>query len=178
MVDAMIDVETLGNTGYFITTQISVVPFNVNTGEYVGLDEAFNYGISVSNSMASGFKMEPNTLKWWLDTNPIELKRQLSFTGTVDGCVKELTDYIDRFDIDRFWATATLDYQAINMLCGAVNARNPIPFNKRLCARTVRKIWERFGGKYERRNTHDAYEDCVFQIEDLTKAIRDIGITF
>lgn len=173
----MLDVETLGSNGSFAITQVSLVPFDLHTGDVYKLDACYNYGISLSSNMEHGMRVDSSTLKWWIDTDSQELKRQLGYTGTIEECATSMAGFIDSIKPNRFWATATLDYQAISLICSAAGIENPIPFNKRLCARTVRNLWmEKTGDFYKNRNTHNAYEDCLLQIRDLRKHIKELGI--
>lgn len=175
--DIMLDVETLGTNGSFAVTQVAFVPFDLETGEIFDVDNSYKYGISLSSNIKHGMNVNSDTLKWWIDVDAEMLKRQLSHNGTIEECASSMTDFINKVKPDKFWATATLDYQAISLICDAAGMDNPVPFNKRLCARTVRNLWrEKTGGVYVNANTHDAYDDCILQIWDLDKHIKELNI--
>lgn len=167
--DIMIDVETLGNEGKFVVTQVSLVPFfiNPNIDAGSGLTSCFDMGISVKDSLKKGFELDVDTIKWWINTNTELLGEQLNYSRTVEEVCEKIVKYISTFDRDvRFWATATLDYQAISNIFNSVNIKNPIKYNKRFCARTVRLL----AGEdkdYKNNNSHNATEDCVNQIIQL-----------
>lgn len=173
--DAMIDVETLGLNGLFVVTQISIVPFDIGSGVYCNRQDSFSVNVSLDDCLKHGLSLGAETLKWWLSTNPDMLSRTLGDGLSIKDSMIAMMDYTSKLDVDRFWATATLDYQAISNLSSVVNMINPIPYNKRLCARTVRELYlKKTGTVYKNENNHDSYSDCVNQINSLCNQLKNL----
>lgn len=175
--DVMLDVETLGNKSNYVVTQVSLVPFNMDTGEVASRIDSFSEYISVEDSLANGLSIESDTLSWWLKQDPDIFKEQLSGRHSIREVMKMLSIYINKYTNSdtRFWATATLDYQSINSLSKIANIPPVVFYRNRLCARTVRMLWESKTGKtFTPRNNHDAYQDCLYQIEDIIKQIKEL----
>lgn len=173
--DAMIDVETLGVEGLFVVTQISIVPFDVNSGVVCSRENSFSVNISLKDCLNNGLNLNTETLMWWLKTNPDMLSCTISDGYLIKDAMVAITNYISKLEVERFWATATLDYQAISNLSGATGLKNPIPYNKRLCARTVRELFlKKTGTTYKNDNSHDSYSDCVNQINLLCNQLKSL----
>ena len=174
----MLDVETLGNSSNYIVTQISMVPFNIKSGAAADKKDCFSRYISIEDSIDNGLRVESNTLMWWLNNNIDVFRCQLSGVGSISDVMIDMSNFISTYcDESNFWATAVLDYQSINCLSSIAGISSPIPYKNRMCARTIRYMWElKTGRKFASRNTHDAYLDCLRQIEDLSLQINDLNI--
>lgn len=171
--DVMLDVETLGNEGKFIVLSIALVPFNPNTGK---VGKAYSINIDLADSINLGFKANRKTIKWWSEQESSTFIDMFKNTLSIERAINSLITYININNFDRFWATAVLDYQAISNLCEAVNLKNPIVYNKRLCARTVRTLHDtKFPNIYVG-NTHNAEDDCKRQIEVLLQQLKALNI--
>ena len=179
--DIMIDVESLGNEGNFLVTELALVPFNLDNGKIGTKDESLHLKLNIKNSLKHGFKLNLPTIEWWLTENPNLLCEQINTNKSLnlyDFC-DTIKKYIDNFiDIKRFWATATLDYQAISNLFDKVDCETPFKYNKRLCARTIRNACMiKFPDyTYNNVNTHNPYEDCSEQITKLLNEIKLLNI--
>ena len=177
--DVMLDVETLGNKSNYVVTQISLVPFNLSKGDVAGRSDSFSEFISIEDSLQKGLGIESDTLAWWLKQDVDVFKQQLSGSMTIKEVMDKMVDFIANTTSKdtRFWATAVLDYQSINSLSKIAGIPSPIFYRNRLCSRTIRFLWEQSTGKeFIFRNNHDAYQDCLFQIEDIVKQIKELGI--
>ena len=60
--DIMIDIESLGNAGKFVVTEVSFVPFNINKGITFSETYSFSVSICVQDSLEKGFKIDPNAV--------------------------------------------------------------------------------------------------------------------
>ena len=169
--DIMIDIESLGNAGKFVVTEVSFVPFNINKGIIFSETYSFSVSICVQDSLEKGFKINPDTVAWWITTNIDLFKKQLDGKLTISKACGHITDYLNVFpNIERFWATAVLDYQGISNLFDSVNLPNPIPYNQRLCARThamMAKILLGDEKAPKRPNNHISEQDCINQILEI-----------
>jgi len=88
--DVMIDLETLGTGVHAPIFQISAVLFDIKTGKIL---EEFQRVIDINT--IPNIKIETETLKWWLKTNP---------TLMADLIVKQGTfDYLESLDMFAGW---------------------------------------------------------------------------
>lgn len=167
--DIMLDIETLGNEGKFIVTEVALVPFCIEYNKIAPIDKCFQMSISIEDQQKKGFKESHETVKWWINTNKGKYLSFYESKTPVTLFADELTYYLSELgDNIRFWATAVLDYQGISNLFDSVGAKNPIPYNKRLCARTIRNVHDMIYGEcYTNTNTHNAIDDCINQIETI-----------
>ena len=172
--DLMLDVETLGRDGKFVVTEVSFVPFSLGlpfevTPEVEAL--TLKCSISVKDSLKKGFKINSETVEWWIGTDKEKFKQQLDSEISINFFCSVCEDYIKKFtNLKRVWATAALDYQAISNLFDSCGRDNPIRYNKRMCARTLNMLADNFLGteKAEKRvNDHDSVQDCINQIFEL-----------
>ena len=70
--DAMFDVETLGRDGRFVVTEVSIVPFNIENKDidFSSLEDyIFTCKINIKDSLSKGFNINPETVKWWIQTD-------------------------------------------------------------------------------------------------------------
>lgn len=179
--DIMIDIESLGNEGNFVVTQIALVPFTMTDDNDLEIlkQHSFVEGISVASSIDKGFKVDSNTIEWWIKTDVKMLSTQFLHKKSVKEVCYNIEQYLSRLpNVKRFWATATLDYQALSNIFKSVEMENPFRYNKRFCARTIRLLAESKGNKYTNENSHDAFEDCVIQIDKLKEQLNTVNIVF
>lgn len=173
--DVMLDVESLGNEGQFIVTSIACIPFNPITGE---TGEPRQWTISIANSIKYGFSANPETVEWWTKQSPIEFQGMFKNHKSISTSIKEMKDYFRHYCFERCWATGTLDYQAISNLSAVCDRKNPIHYSIRLCARTIRHIYNAKYPPIVIENTHNAVDDCKKQIEVLVRQLETLGIDF
>ena len=60
----MLDIETLSTDSNGVIVSISVVQFDMETGE---IGEIFEVGVGLKQQIASGAIMDPDTIIWWLE---------------------------------------------------------------------------------------------------------------
>lgn len=172
--DLMLDVESLGNEGKFVVTEISFVPFCLDDKfvESDALKSSFNTKISVNDSLRNGFKINGSTVEWWVSTDKELFKKQFDGTLSLLEVCDNISEYIDSFkNAKRVWATAVLDYFAISNIFNECGKQNPITYNKRMCARTVNSISEMLlleKSAIKNNNDHNSINDCVNQIIQLS----------
>lgn len=77
-VDIMVDIETLGKDDNATVFQISAIPFNLMTGEYVEDLSFFNEIADIAKNKQ--LNVDGDTLKWWLNTDK-ELLTELLNAG-------------------------------------------------------------------------------------------------
>lgn len=176
--DLMLDVETLGTHGKFVVLEIALVPFNIEGTNGNSLTP-FNENINIEEQLNKGFDIDVDTMKWWLSSERIKtLGSNLSKPrNSIRAAITDLHAYIIKFEnLKRVWATASLDYQAIDLLSAEANLPNPIPYQKRWCARTLREMYFLKSGveTYAKDNNHSAVDDCKNQIKYITEQFNEL----
>lgn len=166
----MFDVETLGNTGNFVTLSLAAVQFDINSME-IGRKKVFYFPIE--ESIKSGMVIDKSTLLWWLDNDISIFKRQITGSEkTLKESFEDVIRFFQEVNPERVWASASLDYQALENLSFATGLKNPVSYNKRLCTRTVKAITK--FTETGRPNSHDPMDDCMLEIKRLISCLKDI----
>lgn len=169
----MLDVESLGNEGNFVVLQVSLVLFDKNE-----IGDTFSVNIDLNDSINKGFKTDKATVKWWTEQNPQVFASMFKNAISIEKAVGQMRNFIQQYDIKRFWASATLDYQAISNLSNSVNTKNPIAYDKRFCTRTIRMLHDSLYIPFELENSHDSIEDCINQIRVLRRHFENLEYEF
>ncbi len=70
--DLMIDLEYLAATDNAVITQIAMIPFDIATGYYAGMEtntptEAFNVSPHIQEQIQQGRTIDADTLSWWMN---------------------------------------------------------------------------------------------------------------
>lgn len=170
--DLMIDVESLGNTGNFAVMSIAVVPFDIEEGE-IGEGSVFKFPIKEQTQ--GGMHVNEETLLWWLNQDIEIFKKQLTqeVPQTVAQVFKEFSNYISKLKPRQVWASAGLDWNAINNLCEFTKMPNPISHRIQQSSRTTRYLSGRdFSGSIS--YSHDPLQDCIEEIQMLLEDVREI----
>ena len=178
--DLMIDLETLGNEGQFLVTQVALVPFSLE-------EELDPEVLSINNLIVNfnpkelikkGFEINTGTINWWIENNIDTFIESIKGkTGLNEGChlIKKFLEKDMYSGIERYWASATLDYQGLSNLFKSQDMINPFVYNKRNCCRTIRTLHQQlFDSKYQNTNNHNPVEDCIQQIKLLRQQWSDI----
>lgn len=174
MNDLMIDIETLGVSGKFAVSQVGACIFDVQTGE---IKNKFICNLSIDEQLNKlGFICSSNVLLWHMENDIDNFKSCLKDNNKVSVFCNDFFKFIKSTNFERCWATATIDYQGIDTLFSHSVLANPIPYDKRLCARTVRKLYatKHPEFKYVSTNNHNALDDCIAQVKDLVNWVGDL----
>lgn len=193
-IDVMVDIETLGKGSCPPVLQIAARCFNPRTGE--SYKASFDETADISSLMS---KIEPDTLKWWLDTNPT-LFAKLVKRGTVSerqiviDFLKWLASLGPTEDI-RLWGNGVLfDNRIIKEKCDQFSFGYPVFYRNDRDVRTIVELaamkmnmtTEAFtklqkdlfsstltetAGEY-----HDAMTDVNFQIQMVCYAFAELGL--
>lgn len=181
-IDYMIDVETLGLTEKPIVLEISFVAFDINSGERFP-DKSHTIYPSIPDQIKAGFTIDADTVEWWMGDYEnmsilLPLLNKANYhSDSLDRFYDLIADLIiDNEDgIQRFWATAPLDYQCLTNLLEASckGSSKMIPYGQRMCARTIAEVSRMKTGSAEKNSgVHDSYADCLIQIKDLCSNIK------
>jgi len=168
MKNLMIDLETLSRKLYGVVTQIGAVYFN-EKGE---IRDKFLVNVSIQSSLDIGFKIDGETLKWWFERT--NLITWLNNTITITKALAMFRDFCYKNKKAKVWS----HYFDIYMLEGLyTKIGQKLPFNYRNW-RDIRTLVDLTGLKIKKEKgdpkTHNALDDCIYQVEYVTKALRMI----
>jgi hypothetical protein len=177
-IDIMVDLETLGKTGEYSIIQIGAVAFDIKTAEYI---KTFNMKCDIEKD--EFFKVDANTLKWWLETDK-ELLYEL-LKDNKHGVKRILYDFNNwiwslknKYKNIYMWGNGIMfDNKIIKETFEKYNMEYPIYYKNDRDLRTVldlafkklnkkeSEIKEMFNNnKYKK---HNGIDDCKYQIELL-----------
>lgn len=191
-IDIMCDIETLGRKDTAPIVQIAAVKFDITTGH---IYDTFNVMIDVTKCNT----IEGATLLWWLQTNP-QLLQSLMEKGeqahlSEESAIQNFTQWIQEkpeaatYEPKKqeifFWGNGILfDNRLIQAKCNQYNIAYPIFYRNDRDMRTLVElaaIKAGNGSEFEYRShfeqvgdIHNALSDCLFQINVLCKAYRDV----
>lgn len=184
----MLDIETLGHGPGVVVLSVAIVPFHINGKEVDTIIPSFYNKISLGDSVINGFKIQPETLEWWLKNDKTVIQNTFDGILSVKEVCYNLSDYINEIESVskeyRIWASAPkLDFGCFYSLYRDVDINYPIKYSSERCYRTIRELAEVMNPQAVKKvrgstsNSHDALEDCKLQIINLQtyyKAIRNI----
>ena len=168
MKDLMLDIETLGVRTTSVIIQIGACSFDRKTGT---IGDTFVANIDVDNSLQQGLTVDWSIIKWWIEQirggNPADW---MDDAQPLKSVLESLAATYKK--INYVWSHSTFD---IPILVNAYNAVGlKLPFHYRF-TRDIRTLThlakhqknekETFGKKKEDDKTHNALDDCLYQIE-------------
>lgn len=174
MRDLMIDIETMGTGNNPAMIQIAGVFFDRKTGQT--FDE-FERCIDLDDCTDHGFETTESTKQWWLEQNPEVLKDILSRGDPVKKVMEKYSSFACHEDVF-VWSHATFDFVIVQHYLTRFKLKY-MPYRN---ARDIRTLVDLSGidlDKYDwsKGKTHNALDDCKFQIQYCVDAIRMIRAT-
>lgn len=169
MQDLMIDIETMSSDTDAAMIQLGAVFFDRKTGE---TDKEFCRSLDLKKSIELGFKKSSSTEKWWSEQNQDVLN--LIFQ-TAENPEIVISDFSKFFTKDCcVWSHATFDFPIVQNYLKKFNAQL-LPYRG---ARDIRTLVDLSGinlNDYDwNKKTHDALDDCKFQISYCVDAMKKI----
>ena len=164
MKDLMLDIETMGVNPNAVVIQLAAVWFDIQTGEVF---DTFCVNIDEEDAVKEGFTVCESTKKWWGQQKPEILAGIRKDTVLVKDAITDFATFLKKGGEDyRIWSHATFDYPIVaNYLRQYVGTRR---FNYKN-ARDIRTLVDLSGldqdGFSWVKKTHNALDDCLFQIE-------------
>ena len=175
MIDLMIDIETLGNTPNAVCIQIAAVFFDRHTKE---LGAEFSIKIDPKSCEDSGFVVDESTLKWWA-TQDQEIFKDLTTGGVpakdaLESFLSFLrTNHPYTKDII-VWSHATFDFVIVQNYLKALT-KGYLPYQGARDIRTLVDLAKLDLNSYDwSKKTHNALDDCKFQIDYCCDAINKL----
>lgn len=168
MKDLMLDIETLGNGEYAAIVQIAACYFDRVTGE---IGDKFDQKIDLEDACRYG-QADGSTIKFWFQQDPAVIKNVMSGTRRLDEVLEEFRVFAKPAEC--IWSHATFDFVIV------VNAMKKLEL-KRLGYKTARdlrtlcdlaKLKEEDFPKVGK--THDAIDDCLFQVQYAVIALNKL----
>ena len=175
----MIDIETLDTAVSAVVTQVAVLAFDTKGGE----GDFMSVHLNVSNQLQAGRTISPDTIKWWLETNPDLFIDSLTKPVTpLKSVFESLTEIYEESGASEVWANGTdFDIAILKQLSTQAEVSLPWPYYQARDLRTVKQV---IGYKRNQDHMesilgdvveHDAYDDCRIQVYDTQECIRNIN---
>ena len=173
MKDLMIDIETMGNTPNAVMIQLAAVFFDRKTGE---TGKEFCKSLAISSCEDFGFTKDESTMKWWEEQNQKVLNEILEKGENALVVMDSFVDFLGKDIKDVIvWSHATFDFPIVQNYLKAVTKS----YMNYKGARDIRTLVDLSGidlDKYDWSNkTHNALDDCKFQIKYCVDAINMIA---
>jgi exodeoxyribonuclease VIII len=172
MKDLMIDIETMGITSDAVMIQLAAVYFDPFTKE---IGKKFNIYISEDSCLSSGFITDQSTKDWWSKQNQNVLQNIQSQSIDVKNAMEGFVNFLPKNTYDlRVWSHATFDFVIVQNYLQKLTKKR---FNHKT-AMDIRTLIYLSGidlDSYDwSQKTHDALDDCLFQINYCSDAIQKI----
>lgn len=171
MNNIMLDIETLGTSTDSIVIQVAMVKFDRNGN----IGESLSVNLNRDEQLRLGLGYSQSTLDWWNRTNPDLLKSLLTenVNDLAEGLAK-ISGFIGRNDY--LWCHATFDAPILNNLFEAVGMKAPWGYKNVRDIRTLVDLTNLNLNDYNwtAEKTHDALDDCKFQIKYCCDAFKRI----
>lgn len=168
MNDLMIDIETMGNTHDSVMIQLAGIYFNRDTG---ALQNEFCECIDLQSCLEYGFVTDESTQKWWQEQNQDILSFILSNGKPVYDVMKSFSDFANVNHIN-VWSHATFDFVIVQNYLKTLKLK-PMPYRGAMDIRTLVSLSGINLKKYDwKEKTHDALDDCRFQIKYCVDAMK------
>lgn len=161
----MIDLETLGTGPKAVVTQIGACVF-----DYTGnVENTLIRNIRIGDNITLNRTFTEGSLKFWLDD-----KNEVTFlnnTVSVSRALNELSLFLSGYDIKTVWSHATFDMPILSSLFMDAGIKNPLSYRKMRDLRTVVDLsgLRMNPNDFQSRKTHNALDDCMYQVEYLTR---------
>lgn len=174
MIEAMIDLETLGVAADAAVVQIAAVAFD---GALVLLHYKTN--VTLASDLGT---IDAKTLQWWLEQDDRRFRSVVGHEGRhLKAAIDGLSEFLHRVGVDVTWACSpTFDHTILRYHAKRLGASLPecMSFRNERCFRTVRDIGRRLGVEPTKgAPTHDALQDCLDQHDLLVRVYEELGIT-
>lgn len=169
-IDIMLDLETLATTPNAVILSFAATKFNAfNLDEQQDYNTYLNLKLNVDEQIELGRDVDQDTIAWW-SRQPEEI-RTYAFD---DSDRTNLADFIlklNKFVVnaDRIWAQGPVfDIVILENLYRQIGMPCPWPY---YVIRDSRTLIKALGNdiNHERKNAHDALEDCKYQAGFIKK---------
>ena len=171
MNNIMLDIETLGTRVDSVVIQVAMVKFDRDGN----LGESLSVCLNKDEQLELGLSYTQATIDWWNKTNPELLKKLLTENvSSLKEGLKQINSFINRYDY--LWCHATFDAPILSNLFEAAGMRAPWGYKNVRDIRTLVDLTQLDLSNYNwiAEKTHDALDDCKFQIKYCCDAFKRI----
>jgi len=168
MNNLMVDIESLGAVPDGVIVQIGACYFD-NEGN---IGDRFLVNIDIQSSLNLGFKVDKDTLKWWFERS--QLITWLSDTVSVHKALRQFREFCYKNKQAELWSH---DYDKIMLLTAykQIGEKFPISYKQFRDLRTLVALSKIKVKKPEGDpKTHNALDDCVYQVGYVCKALKSL----
>lgn len=175
--EIMLDVETLGTEDHAAIVQIGAVRFNLFDGK---LSRDNEFSCQVHWDSANLGKIEPDTLRWWLEQDADVRARVFDQDEAVvlPACLRSLDAWVIRSGpLHSIWACPpSFDMRLLRQAYERSDMGYRFSFFKERDMRTVRQVFGTAADKPEFEGAkHDALDDARFQAQFLINIVRRVN---
>lgn len=169
----MLDLETLGVGDDAAIVSIGAVRFDLHSEK---LGPEFEAKIEFSPSAG---KIEPGTVKWWLE-QPKEAQEALLSGERISlaDAIRGFNSFLKASPVEGFWSNGpTFDERLINQAASRCKKRLDYPFRASRCMRTYAMLGRDRGVSLSRIQNplqHDALQDAIYQARVVQAIHADI----
>jgi exodeoxyribonuclease VIII len=177
MRDLMIDIETFGNGSNAVMIQLAGVFFDRKTG---AIGNEFCESLDPVASKELGFETDQSTLDWWKKQDQKILKGILADTHHPKDVMEKFIRFIE-YNVPslqnvKVWSHATFDFPIVQNYLKKLT-RNYLPYRGARDIRTLVDLSKINLDSYNwNAKTHDALDDCKFQIKYCVDAFNKINV--
>lgn len=174
-ISVMIDVETLGTTGGYVVLSIGYLPFKEDGNDTFEslLNVGSKYNLDINEQVRLGYKIDPNTMKWWMkqDGNA----RRIVFSPTSVSKMKPVLVklFSDLEEVVNVFSYGYMDMAMLNYMSQRELGKELILYRKHSDLRTLIKHMEfEWDSSPEGFIKHDPLHDCIVQALAIQKLMR------
>jgi hypothetical protein len=172
MKDIMIDIETLGLGENAVMIQMAAVFFNRHTGE---TGPTFCRSLSVESCEAAGFVKTESTVNWWKEQNQDVYNNIIASGEPAETVMNDFVAFLGpNLRNYKIWSHATFDFPIVNKYMTTFT-KSWLNHKGARDIRTLVDLSEINLDAYDwSKKTHDALDDCLFQIKYCVDAMRKL----
>ena len=188
MKHAMLDIETLGTRPGAVVLSLAAVQFDITQAEdrrpFGGTlitGEEFFEVITLESSVQAGLKIDPRTLRWWLDQDSGIFKKSLVDGYPLEDVLAHFTQWKNQNGVTHLWGnSARFDLELLETCYDVTKKSRPWSHRCEMCYRTMKNMFPLTPDEKpaENDNHHDPLSDCHWQIEYLYNLTQKYGIDF
>lgn len=172
MKDLMIDIETMGTSNNATMIQLAGVFFDRNTG---ATGDEFCMNIDEKSCLDLGFISDDKTIDWWCQQDQEVLRKIRENAYPALEAIQRFYDFYRNVNGNiKVWSHATFDYVIVQTYLGKIGK-----YMNHKGARDIRTLVDLSGidlDSYDwKGKTHNALDDCKFQIKYCVDALNKIG---
>lgn len=142
----MLDLETMGKAPGGAIISIGAVLFNIVRGQMNKLSD-FHMGVDLSDAVANGMKLDPDTIDWWMDPDQAEARRQLAYGTkvTLQEALGSFSCWLGGYNQSnnlQVWGNGVdFDNVILNTAFNLCGIKAPWGFRQNRCFRTLKNVY-------------------------------------